>query len=62
MQGTYVSNLARDECRNITFNVLAHRKLSNVELQTVILTFERMRKTKLKKNASYTIIWNGARQ
>jgi len=57
MQFPNVSNLAKDEERNITFNVMAYRKLTESELVMAIRVFRSTKQgRKLKKNTTYTII------
>ncbi|GAB5404342.1 MAG: hypothetical protein Aurels2KO_25730 [Aureliella sp.] len=55
MEQPCVSNLARDESRNVTFDVLAYRKLSRAELLQAVRFFESSQKKKLKKDSHYTI-------
>jgi len=57
MQMPNVSNVAKDDERNITFNVLAYRKLSESELLRAIRYFRSTKQgRKLKKNTTYTIL------
>lgn len=57
MQMPDVSNVAKDDLRNITFNVLAYRKLSEPELLRAIHYFRSTKQgRKLKKNTTYTIV------
>jgi hypothetical protein len=52
-----VSNIARDADRNITFNVLAYRTLSQQELLMAIRYFRSTKQgRKLKANTTYTIV------
>ncbi len=57
MQVPNVSNIAKDNERNITFNVLAYRKLTEPELLRAIRYFQSTKQgRKLKKNTAYTIV------
>jgi hypothetical protein len=56
MQIPNVSNIARDDTNNITFNVLAFRQLSEQELIRSIRYFRTTKQgRKIKKNTTYTI-------
>ena len=57
MQIPDVSNIAKDEKRNITFNVMAYRKLTEAELVQAIRYFRSTKQgRKLKNNSTYTIV------
>lgn len=61
MQLPGVSNIAKDERRNITFDVRAFRTLTREELMRTVWQFEAMQKKKLKNNSVYRIYFTGLR-
>lgn len=57
MQSPSVSNVIRDSETNITINVLAYRKLTELELRRAIGYFRSTKQgKKLKRNTQYTIV------
>jgi hypothetical protein len=52
-----VSNIAKDPARNITFNVMAYRTLTQPEVMMSIRYFRSTKAgKKLKNNTTYTIV------
>lgn len=52
-----ISNVAKDEKQNITFNVIAYRKLTEDELRQSIRYFRSTKEgRRIKKNTTYTIV------
>ena len=52
-----VSNIAKDEERNITFNVVAYRRLSEAELVRSIRYFRSTKQgRKFQNNSTYRIV------
>lgn len=57
MEMPKVSNVAKDEQRNITFNIMAYRQLSEAEVLRAVRYFRSTKEgRKIKKNMTYTII------
>ncbi|MEO9595805.1 hypothetical protein [Rhodopirellula bahusiensis] len=57
MKAPSISNIVRDEKRNITINVMAYRKLSERELVQSVRYFRSTKQgRRLKKNSTYTIM------
>ena len=57
MKAPSISNVVRDEKRNITINVMAYRKLSERELVQSVRYFRSTKQgRRLKKNSTYTIM------
>lgn len=57
MQLPNVDNMAKDEKRNITFNVKAYRQLTQTEVLAAIRYFRSTKQgKKIKNNMTYTIM------